>query len=681
MRFNGITQQGINRGDGFSYIAEAKKWADGETPSFLNGNFFRPVSYVIQGSAIKYLGYNDVSIKVVHSSIDMLNIVLLFLIATMFANSMWCGIASSLLYAFLPRVVFLSRIEMVHVESTFFVLLTLLFFILSERSHHKSRQLCIFYLMLSGFCAGLATNTHIELAFLGPGYVIYLFSRKLFNKYYSASINDHIISSVVFTVSFFMPYLLFCIMLGFDTVWTVFYNEVSISENILTKRYGYTPKIILFATVFINSFKFYFLKQYILAMVLSINTILIVFFGFIKKKNEDGLLYLPVILILSYVGLYTIFINAFPPHYGRVFMPMLAMIIVTICIWHYKLCGYLIPKYGQFVFGALILLVFIIIPKDLTDQRSYRSPYRYAYDVLKHHVNMENKLLVAPVAAYSFDLGYRSDLYFGENAFYLGHLPIDEKFNYSDRKYSYKYLEKLLNAHKIKFIVITQRIDSRLLNSAFNIPRKPEQFNNLKNWVQNQNFDYSIQEDLKMVQKYINSNGGILLDADNKCKIYQITNDPAIIQTIEHTSFEHWKAGLPLGEWKLISGTVLRSEESNNGSGSLCLNPNHEKPSIGTRIVKIYQENRYSHSSKAKVKLRAKIGSESKLRIFITAGLPGKRRTIEPGKISYRGKGIWEELVQEFPLIDVEGSLVFNIWLDGNSKEPALIDQLSIFLE
>ncbi|MGD2090133.1 MAG: hypothetical protein PVH61_28410 [Candidatus Aminicenantes bacterium] len=47
-----------------------------------------------------------------------------------------------------------------------------------------------------------------------------------------------------------------------------------------------------------------------------------------------------------------------------------------------------------------------------------KSPYRFVYDILKHDVNWENKLLIAPVSVYSLDRGYQLDLYFGKNLVY-----------------------------------------------------------------------------------------------------------------------------------------------------------------------------------------------------------------------------------------------------------------------
>ncbi|MGD2090147.1 MAG: hypothetical protein PVH61_28480 [Candidatus Aminicenantes bacterium] len=45
VRFDGITEQGISRGDRFGYLREAKLWADGKPPKFM-GRFYRPVHRV-----------------------------------------------------------------------------------------------------------------------------------------------------------------------------------------------------------------------------------------------------------------------------------------------------------------------------------------------------------------------------------------------------------------------------------------------------------------------------------------------------------------------------------------------------------------------------------------------------------------------------------------------------------
>lgn len=510
IRFDRITKQGINPGDSFRYVREAKIWADGKPPTF-EGLFYRPLSYFLQAAAIKIFGYTDYSTKILHGLMDMINIILIFLIAAGLAENAWVGVVNSLLYAFLPAVVKLTRSEMVHVEGTTFVLLAFYFFFLFDK-HGKKGFKGYFLLFLSGMNSGLAANTHADLAFLAPGYVLYLFIKSYNSQNKKESLKTFVTFASIFSFSFFTPYLAGFLIFGFKKVFLVLISEFSVVTDYMKNISGSISPFQLFGEILIGSIKFFFGKPFLFISILLIGTIFIIIYRKVRKENDPLCMYLPLLLILSYVFLFSCFLNSFEIGYGRYFMALIPSLILTVSLWYYKIFKQFLGKFSLIGFTCLFLILFFINPKELPGKRKFKSPYREIYDILKNNVNSKNKLLLAPVSLYSLDRGYQLDLYFGKNAVYLCRLPFESEYNPES-------LNTRLNDMNIRYIFMGKQIDTRLLNHDSPVWRR------YNPWFNNDRNPYSLKKDLRIIKTYIRSKGGLLVNANRFGKIYYLPGE------------------------------------------------------------------------------------------------------------------------------------------------------------
>lgn len=668
VRFDGITEQGVALpADCFVYVKEAKLWATGQPPKFLGGRFYRPVSYFLQGMAIRIFGDNDYSIKLFHGIMDMLSIILIFMIASILARDYWAGALSSLIYAFLPGVVKLVRSEMLHVESTFFVLLSLFFFILFV-SRKTGKGVKLFLLAMAGLSIGFAANTHADQAFLAPGYVLYLFIKSYDSQNKKKSLKKFVITAFIFTFSFFTPYLLGFLMLGPKLVLQVFLKEMTIAKYTQIAHLGHASEPTIFFNIIYYSIKHYFGKQIFFIGVLLIGTNFIMIYRKIKKESDSLLAYTPIILIFSYSFFHSLFLYTSPQ--PRLLMPLLSLFIFIITQWYYKIFKQLFGKYYLIVFICLFSMLFLLNPKVLPGEPKYKVYIRSTYDILEDDVNSKNKLLITPVII-APHIGFNWDLYFGKNAIYLWKLHIKKEYNL-------KSLEALLKDKNIRYIYLGKRIHGRVLKPNFHISRR------FRGWLRNEKFQYSLEKDLEIIQAYIRNKGGLVIHHDYLGDIYYLTGEKLVQKPglIDNGSFEHWRKGFPMGRWKQMSGRISRSGEATSGSCSVCFKPGNKK---GTQINWIFPRPVplpfLKHGGTLRAQLDAKAGKSHKFTFFFTAIINGKRQRIEPGLVRYKGNGDWITLTQDFAITTGMKNLMFCLRLQAGAREPAFVDNLSIIVK
>jgi hypothetical protein len=664
VRFNGITQQGISSGDSIRNISEAKLWATGQPPKFA-GRFYRPVTFFLQGMALKIFGYNDYSIKILHGLMDMINILLIFLIAFMSVKNLWVGVVSSLLYAFLPHVISYTRSEMLYVESAIFVLLALFFFILFD-NQKKSGFNVYLLLFLSGLNSGLAANTHADLAFLAPGYILYLFIKSYDAKNKKESLKQFLIWAFIFSFSFFIPYFFGFLLFGAKRVVHTMLREGALAKWNMDNVYVSVSSVQLFWGILINSLKFYFGKQFFLIGILLISIIFIIIYRKIKKESDPLKAYLPLMLLFSYVFLYSCFFNS-TIACERYFMPLLPLVILLITLWYYTITKQFFGKHSVMVFICMFSILFLLNPKQvMPGKRKYLSPYRGIYDILKDEVNSKNKLLIAPVIIY-VDRGFQLDLYFGRNAVYMCHLP----FNNLNKEYNLKSLTELLAGLNIRFIFVGRTIDRRLLD-----PDTPT-WKRCKNWYRKDASHYSLEKDLEIIQAYIKSKGGMVINMNRFGDIYYLSGKEVEQKQnlISNGSFEHWWRGFPMGKWKLVTGKISKSVEATEGSSSICFEPDAKN---GSRIIRVFKKPLYKNGAKLRVCLDAKAGDPGKFIFYFSAYVKGKWKTIEPGVVRYRGNGDWVTLSEDFAISPDMKEFSFNLRLLPGAEKPAFVDNLHI---
>jgi hypothetical protein len=293
----------------------------------------------------------------------------------------------------------------------------------------------------------------------------------------------------------------------------------------------------------------------------------------------------------------------------------------------------------------------------------YKSSYRALFDVLKDDVNSKNKVLIAPVAIYSFDRGYRHELYFGGNAFYMCRLPLK-------REYKLGSLKKIMKNKHFRYIFVGNTIDRRFLNTDSPV------WKSCNPWFNTNRHPYSLEEDLKIINRYIRSRGGQLVYKNRFGKIYELagTVETPKKSMIQNWSFEQWSKGLPAGNWKVLAGRIAESTENTEGSKSLRIEPNEKK---GTRIIRVFPQAVYKNGLKLRLRLDAKSGEAGKLNFFFCSFVKVKWEPIEP-VVCYQGKGEWVTLSGDYILPPGTKRLIFVIRLLPGASKPAFVDNLSI---
>lgn len=660
VRFDGITEVGIHSGDSSTYMNEAKRWAGDQQPRFLGNRFYRPVSYFLQGTAIRIFGYNDYSIKILHSVMDMFSILLIFIIATILAGNLWAGTMSSLIYAFLPGVVTLARLELPYTESTFFVLLSFLFFVLSDK-RKAGNGFKYFLLAMSGLSSGLAANTHPDLAFLAPGYVLYLFIVSYDSQNKIRWLKKFLILSSIFTFFFFAPYLVGFFIFGTQKVLQVFFNEIQAGTSLRTSMFGRDSKPAIFFSIFYGLIKYFFGKPFLLTVILLVAAAPIMIYRKIKKEKDTPRAHLPLTLVLSYAFLYLFFLNTSPK--PSVLMSLLPMIIFIITLWFYKIFKQHLGKYAVMVFVCFFFILFLLNPKTLPGETANKSLFRFVYDELKNDVDKENKLMIAPVPVWD-GRGFKLDLYFGnKNAIYMRDLPIEDEYNLNT-------LSRLLKKKRLRYILVKKNVQKVLLNPGFLPPKI------FRGWLRNEKFHYSLEKDLEIIRDYIRSRSGILISDTNYGTLYCFTDDktPGLIK---NGSFEYWRQGIPLGDWKRISGNVSKAGEATHGSHSMCLEPDGENV---TRVTWRYENTPQIPGTRLKLRVRLdmKAGKPGEFFFYFRALVGKNWQRLKPGIVKYTGNGEWVTFSGDIEPVNDMRSLILDMWLRKVANKPAFIDNISI---
>lgn len=492
-RYNDITIQGILKGDSFGYLKEAKLWAEGKTPAFHNGKFYRPALYFFQGLAIKTFGYNDYSVKIFNVSADMINIILIFVIFYILTKSRWLMFLAVLLYAFNSTVFYYARSEFAHTLSTSFVLLSFLFYLLYNNYYRYNRFIYKFLLLISGFFVGMAANTHPDLAFFGVGYVICILLSVIINRNKSNPYITFFLNSSVFSIGFLIPYLMGIVAFGFSTVTDVFFTELFLHKHGLLEKGRENLFVLLYSLLTMEGFK---AREVRVDIILVLSVLVIWIIDFLKQKKNILINYTPMILIITYLLLYFMIIGvSLRLNYQRLFLPLFPFFLFSCIYWYNKLIKNYLNKMLKMI---CILAVGVVIVFNFNNKGYSNSQYRPIHDILKNKIDPDNKILIAPASVYSFDSGFQCDLYFWKNAIYLYQMPLDET-------YSIKTLRDFLGSNRISYIFISKRIDKRLLRTGFTLPHEK-----YEEWFKRDIAPYSLKNDLDILHALIREDGVLI---------------------------------------------------------------------------------------------------------------------------------------------------------------------------
>lgn len=448
-----------NHGDSWKYHAIAKEWAQGKPVWMHEGGYYRPAIHLLHALAIRAMGWNDYSLKVLHSMLDTGTLLLLFVLGWRLSRSCWVGVAAMLPYL-APTWILNTQVlqEFPHGPSTFFVILAALFTILGVVKFPRARY---GLLGLAGLSQGIAVNMHADLGMLGLGFVVVIavcaiqgesgWGRRLIRITMDAGI---------FTVAFFTPHVLGIACFGFDEVYRVISAEFSIprshyrnspvSESPWFAALAAPGRLLLAVS---NGEVYGSVLLYIGLFIAAIFPVV----GL--RKNAQA--YLPVALIVSYCGLYPILIGTLPLRMSRLLMPLAPMMILTAMVWLYLLFHHLRAKVAAPLVLCISLLLMLNSP-NLLAQPLPPHKWRVVSNLLREKVDQTHRLLVLPLSAHFAQesgppfrpwcvMGFPNEIYFGQNAMYL------TEADPAILPYSTSTLEKLCQEKQIRYIFVETR--------------------------------------------------------------------------------------------------------------------------------------------------------------------------------------------------------------------------------
>ena len=526
VRFEDIANQGMNKGDSFDYLSEAKTWADGSPefmsePDYPEGKFYRPVSFALQGLAVSIWGYNDYSIKILHASFDLINIIMIFILAVIVTRGYWIGFISSLLYAFNPKIIYLARMEMVHVESTFFLLLTTIIFILAWNNEISNLRRYIL-LYISGVIGYLTFNTHADLAFviiMFPCFVAF----KVHQEKTGHKLQDYFKYMGVFSFGFFSPLFLGMVIFGFERVYSIMYSEFTFhtSSTVQEQWNNSDSKLILPFKIVGFTLYYFFRNTFFVIGVLFVGNIIFFLRKVLKRDFTDILVLFIIAQIFIYIILYTIFFNSFNSAYCRLLQPLIPLIIISTAYVFYSSVKYLSMKFRihnwyKHIFISAFILFFIITVKTLPGSTDFSTPYKYIYNKIGTEVNYNNKLLIAPLSVYYRDRGFSFDLYFGNNAIY-------EVLINPDTISTDVSLTEILDSYPIKYIFLSRYLDKRNFT-----PDYPFNSITIPKWEKYFDYKYELDKDLHMLFEFFKSKNTLMVDSSKHGYLYKISQNPLI---------------------------------------------------------------------------------------------------------------------------------------------------------
>ncbi|MEE9596003.1 MAG: hypothetical protein V3V96_04420 [Acidiferrobacterales bacterium] len=463
-RFYRIDAVGFDGSDTIYYYSIAREWASGNyVYSIADGiNVFRPTVHLIFSLAHQLFGPTDYAIKVVNSTVDVANLMLVVTLGFLVSRRWPVALASGLTYGLLPMAVVLARIELAHVISTFFVLASAVSLLLARQ--FVNSKLTLVALGTSGMLLAAAVLSHEELVFLCPAFALFLPSFSLWGPRFKQSkqfllelialLSPSFI--VVATVTLSRPDLLVPLVRN---------GGVAITSEILatSERFGrFTWDALVVSSSVALAGLFLFAMGFAGRVCIR---------ALARERAippvEPGA-YLGIAAVCCFLGLYSIFFSTF---FARLFLPLMPFVIVSAFTW----LDLMLRRYDTKMSGVAVLLVCALaipfqlgeywfpqyigreyantwvsprLPTPTTIRGAWRRfrvkyqehPARTIYDALKDQVSPDARVLVTPSIVYPY-AGRRvlqTEAYFGDNAIYV--IDHDEPLNELVEKYRIRFI-------------------------------------------------------------------------------------------------------------------------------------------------------------------------------------------------------------------------------------------------
>lgn len=453
LRFLNLTHEGIFGADVFQYWIMGKLWAEGNY-TFNDGSageFFRPTAYALHAIAFRLFGVNDYAIKILHASMDLFNIALVCAIAAGLGRNLWTGVSAAMLYAFLTQAIGYARKELVHIPSTTFVLLSILFYMLFDAVQKRRLVLGCLCLALAGAALSVAAGMHPDLALLGACFIPFIFFSAYSAQARAKSLCKFVLCALVFTLGVFSLYLVSGCIIGFSRL-----------INLMRDTHATPVDMAPLAQTFIFMTRGMALMSSPVMAGLFLATPALMFIMWVRKYKVNMIAGLPLVFWLGYALLFELLLGR--TTHGqlihRLLIPLAPLVAIGVAYWYTQAIQMLTGR--RWIANLVVLLGCVVLAwfnfgpyrgSLALQQAHYQSQFRAVHDVLKDKIG-DRKLLVTPYLEYSHRRGFQQDMYFGNQALYI--------IDFQDLARS---LEDIVREYNIKYIFVGKsEIDTRILN-------------------------------------------------------------------------------------------------------------------------------------------------------------------------------------------------------------------------
>ncbi len=489
-RVSGLFVQGISGNDNFYYWNTAKAWFDGDITLTFH---YRPLAYFSYFQVFNIMGSSDLSLKIFNISIDMLNMILIFILVQTNLKDRFLAILSVIIYSLLPVSIIHSRQELLHILSEFWILLHILFFTLAYRV--KKMGLLYFFLAVSAIFLSCAANTHPDLIVLVIPAILFIYLKSRGDGFYE-KIGTFSIQSIIFTVGALSIFIVSMFYFGFADVVLGF-----LKNSQTQKSSGENSFLLTFYRVLIN----FTSKNTSLAMAI-IFYLGVIYLYVLDKAKKPLLITYGVTVSIFYMVIYAKIV----PKYmiERLFIPFIPIVIIVVLYSFRSVFQKYLVKYSKFYIVFMILFTSVILFFNRyryldhlsLSQHIPPSQYKRSYDLLKGHLGLGDRVLVTPLASYRGRFPFEQSVYFGKHGEYISKTA-DISFSEIIQNYNYLIISKVQH-------------DKRLINEDY--------YKKVKTLYNIDEREYSIAVEIKWIKEYILNNKIDIFYKDKYFEIYKL---------------------------------------------------------------------------------------------------------------------------------------------------------------
>lgn len=487
LRFIRTCDIGASGDDSAFYWQMAYDWMSGDK---ILSEHFRPFIYWLNAKVMGLTGPNDWILRLANGIYDSLAAALMVASAWLLRRNLLLGLASASAYLFLYYPLTVTRTELVHAPSTFFVTLSLTCLLAWLNKQQN------YWLFLCGLFEGMAWLIHPDLAVLGASATFVLFYKNIVSsRIHSEDIWKKISRDfLLYLAGYFLIFFIFMWDLGFSDLMENFFinfktQSKSLRETFLWRLYHFS-EIYLKETAGV----------YVI-ILLGLSSGLLIYKKILNRitSHDLALISFPVGFLFFCSLLFAQ--NVLP----RLLLPMIPALILFIFVQFYDV-------FSQKKFQSLVvaLLSLSIIYANFESTRYPFNEQETIYKQLNAHfspfIKKESKFLITPISTLHIHSVLEKKMYLNGSGVYL------VATNYSS-------IAEAVEKEKITHVWIADVLkDLRI----FGINLKLTYVERLKTLFGMTPENYDRDKEIMIIKQFLKSQNATLVDKSKFGELYEL---------------------------------------------------------------------------------------------------------------------------------------------------------------